>query len=176
MIRSHITSHYTWESVTTLHDFGGVLGWPLDTFFWALTISWSRLLARVWSGPDFAYWVLIRILVASESALIRMSGSLKSVTGWEPSVVTDEPVDVQDFMKMTGQFRGICKVYLKLLKKNRKITTFFQFWLRLWLDLETLGSWQIVPKSLLVHWLDFCQMLTLHFPERNCGFIRSSKK
>jgi hypothetical protein len=27
------------------------LGRPLDTFFWALTISWSRLLARVWSGP-----------------------------------------------------------------------------------------------------------------------------
>ena len=22
-----------------------------DTFFWALTISWSRLLSRVWSGP-----------------------------------------------------------------------------------------------------------------------------
>ena len=33
--------------VTTLHDFGGVLGRPLNTFFWALTISWSRLLARV---------------------------------------------------------------------------------------------------------------------------------
>ena len=31
---SHMTSHYTWESVTTLHDFGGVLGWPLDTLFW----------------------------------------------------------------------------------------------------------------------------------------------
>jgi hypothetical protein len=31
----------------TLHDFGGVLGWPLDTFFWALTISWSRLMAHV---------------------------------------------------------------------------------------------------------------------------------
>jgi hypothetical protein len=39
------------RSVTTLYDFEGVLGWPLDTFFWALTISWSRLLARVWSGP-----------------------------------------------------------------------------------------------------------------------------
>ena len=38
--RSHMTSHYTWGFVTT-HDFGGVLGWPLDTFFWALTISWS---------------------------------------------------------------------------------------------------------------------------------------
>ena len=50
--RSHMTSHYTWGSVTTLHDFGGVLGRPLDTFFWALTISWSRLLARVWSGPQ----------------------------------------------------------------------------------------------------------------------------
>ena len=51
--RSHRTSHYTWRSVTTLHDFGSVIGWPLDTVFWALTISWSRLLARVWSGPSF---------------------------------------------------------------------------------------------------------------------------
>ena len=48
---SHMISHYTWGSVITLHDFGGVLGWPSDTFFWALTMSWSRLLARVWSGP-----------------------------------------------------------------------------------------------------------------------------
>jgi hypothetical protein len=48
---SHITSHYTWGSVTTLHDSGGVLRRPLDTFFWALTISWSRLLACVRSGP-----------------------------------------------------------------------------------------------------------------------------
>jgi hypothetical protein len=28
----------------------GVLGRPMDTFFWALIISWSRLLARVRSG------------------------------------------------------------------------------------------------------------------------------
>jgi hypothetical protein len=34
--RSHMTSHYTWQSVTTLHDFGCVFGRPLDTFFWAL--------------------------------------------------------------------------------------------------------------------------------------------
>ena len=47
--RSHMTSHYTWESMTTLHDFGSVLGQPLDTFFWALIISWSRLLAHVWN-------------------------------------------------------------------------------------------------------------------------------
>ena len=35
------------RSLTTLHDFGGASGHPLDTFFRALTISWSRLLARV---------------------------------------------------------------------------------------------------------------------------------
>ena len=48
---SHMTSHYTWGSVTTLNGFGGGLGRPLDTFFWALTISWSRFLAHVWSIP-----------------------------------------------------------------------------------------------------------------------------
>ena len=37
--------------MTTLHDFRGVLGRPLDTFFWALTIGWSQLLAHVLSGP-----------------------------------------------------------------------------------------------------------------------------
>ena len=36
-LRSPMSSHYTWGSVTTLHEFGGVLGRPLDTFFWALT-------------------------------------------------------------------------------------------------------------------------------------------
>jgi hypothetical protein len=49
--RSHMAAHDTGGSVTTLHDIGGVLGRPLGTFFWALTISWSRLLVRVWSGP-----------------------------------------------------------------------------------------------------------------------------
>ena len=52
--QSHMDSHYIWWSMTTLHDFGGVLGWPLDTFFWALTVSWSRLLYHVWSGPNLS--------------------------------------------------------------------------------------------------------------------------
>jgi hypothetical protein len=51
--KSHVTAHYTWGFVTALHDLGGVLGRPLDTFSWALTISWSRLLARVWSSPNY---------------------------------------------------------------------------------------------------------------------------
>ena len=53
--RSHMTSHNTWGSVTTLHDFESILGRPLDAFFWALTISWSWLLARVWSGPKSSW-------------------------------------------------------------------------------------------------------------------------
>ena len=48
--QSHMASRYTWGSVTTLHDIGGVLGQPSDTFFWALAFSWSRLLVRVWNG------------------------------------------------------------------------------------------------------------------------------
>jgi hypothetical protein len=47
---SHMTAHYTWGSVTTLHDFGGVLGWPLDT--------WSRLLVHLWSGPYAGHFQL----------------------------------------------------------------------------------------------------------------------
>ena len=48
----HIWLHTTLESsVTSLHDFESVLGWPLITFFWALTVSWSQLLARVWCDP-----------------------------------------------------------------------------------------------------------------------------
>ena len=49
--RSHMASHYSRGSVTTLHTFGGFLRRPLDTFFWALIISQSRLLAHVWIGP-----------------------------------------------------------------------------------------------------------------------------
>ena len=55
---AHMTSHFTWESVTTLHDFEGVLGWPLDTFFWALTIPLSRLLTHVWSDPNLPMFLL----------------------------------------------------------------------------------------------------------------------
>ena len=52
----HIWLHTTLGvSVTQKHDFGGALGQPLDTFVWALTISWSWLLARVWHGPELLH-------------------------------------------------------------------------------------------------------------------------
>jgi hypothetical protein len=46
----HISSYYTQRPVTTLHDFGSGLKTTFGHFFWALTISWSHLLVRVWSG------------------------------------------------------------------------------------------------------------------------------
>ena len=52
-----MTSHYTWGSVTTPQDIGNMLGRPLHTFFWALTISWSWLLAHVGSGPNLVTWL-----------------------------------------------------------------------------------------------------------------------
>ena len=56
-----------------------------------------------------------------------------------------EPVEVQDFCKMTDHLRGIYGVHLKLIKKNGKITTCN------WLDLETLGSQSIMQKNLPGH-------------------------
>ena len=58
-VRSHMTSHYTWRSVTTLHDFGGVLERPLDTFFWGSTNeALSNMIQhpncpRSWKGPQW---------------------------------------------------------------------------------------------------------------------------
>ena len=49
--QSRMTSHSTWGSWLYYMSLGGVSGRPLDTFYWALTIAWSRLLAHVWSGP-----------------------------------------------------------------------------------------------------------------------------
>jgi hypothetical protein len=57
----HVTSHYNGGSMTTLHDVGGVLGRPLDALLWALTISWSQLLARVWHDPTSTPICAIRL-------------------------------------------------------------------------------------------------------------------
>ena len=44
--------------------------------------------------------------------------------------------------KITDCFRRIYRIYVKVMKKNRKITTCN------WLDLETLGLWPRMPKNL----------------------------
>ena len=70
---SHMTLHYTWGFITTLHNFGSVLGrWPLDTFLWALTISWSRFLAHVWSGPNLQSTMLLTMPKPLYSAQVHL--------------------------------------------------------------------------------------------------------
>ena len=75
---------FGWGSVTTLHDFGGVLGRPLHTFSWALTISWSRLLARGWSGPLFPVrirlWIHILICADAHRPLLSTSSNWHTQT------------------------------------------------------------------------------------------------
>ena len=68
---SHMTSHYTWESLTTLCDFGSALRQPLYIFFWALTISWSRLLACMW-WPLFYSMKLINFYGNERFRFVRM--------------------------------------------------------------------------------------------------------
>ena len=53
-VRSHMASHYTWGSVTTLHDFGGVSG-PGPLSFGLSQSHGLGLLACVWSGPDLPW-------------------------------------------------------------------------------------------------------------------------
>ena len=51
-VQSHMTSHYIRASVTTTTWCWRCVGTAFGHFlFWALTISWPRLMARVWSGP-----------------------------------------------------------------------------------------------------------------------------
>jgi hypothetical protein len=80
---SPMTSHYTRGSVTTLDEFGGVLGRPLDTFFWALTISWSQLLARVWSGPQ------LPVMLSVDHQNLKINKNYpNTVPTWEPSNIS----------------------------------------------------------------------------------------
>ena len=60
------SSHYTWGSVTTLHDFEGVLGRSLDTFFWALTIILVTALGSCVKGPQLP----VSLAVAAEVSLL----------------------------------------------------------------------------------------------------------
>ena len=86
------------------------------------------------------WWVLKPVVLHLRAPMI---GENQPLVIDEPVEFEKWPVKVQDFMKTTHRFRGICKIYLKLIKKNRDITTCNR------LDLETLGSWPVVCKNLL---------------------------
>jgi hypothetical protein len=81
--QSHVASDYTWESMTKLHEFGFVLGWPLDTFIWALTISRHGS----WLVCEVAFFSLsllfalfsIRCATCSDISLHNMSHVVKTL-------------------------------------------------------------------------------------------------
>ena len=85
--RSHTTSHYTWGVRDHTAWFWRCVGTAFGhLFLWTLTISWSRLLARVWSSPR---WILLgslrtlfwhSILALASRAFLRAPGdSLKKL-------------------------------------------------------------------------------------------------
>ena len=52
--RTHVTSHYTWGFVTTLHAFEDVSGRPLDTFFLGSHNFMVKIRTRVWRLEAFS--------------------------------------------------------------------------------------------------------------------------
>ena len=65
---------------------------------------------------------------------------------WTDWVFKNDQLKVEISGRLPICFRGICRMNLKSVKKNRKITTCNR------LDLETLGFWLIMPKILPGHW------------------------
>ena len=51
-----------------------------------------------------------------------MNGENRLLVTNEPVEFEKEPVEVKNSKKITDHFRGICKMYLKLLRRSRKIT------------------------------------------------------
>ena len=66
--------------------------------------------------------------------------------GENQQLVTDEPVEVQDYRKITFHFRGIYTIYPYLIRENWGMSTCN------WLDLQTRGSQAVMSKILLDHW------------------------
>ena len=68
------------------------------------------------------------------------SGTNLSVSPKNPRNLSKTKLQVQDFRQIDDHFRGIYRIYLKLIKRDWKLRTCNR------LDLETLGSRPIVPK------------------------------
>jgi hypothetical protein len=75
-----------------------------------------------------------------------MIGENRQLVTYEPVEFEILPVEVQDYKKLTDHLRGIYKIYLNLIKENRRMSTCNL------LDLQTLGYQPIMPKNLPNHW------------------------
>ena len=66
-----MASHYTRRYAITPHDFGGVLGRPLGTFFWALTNFTVTALGLCVKWPLF--WALTNFTVTTLGSCVKWS-------------------------------------------------------------------------------------------------------
>jgi hypothetical protein len=101
--QSYMTKHYTTLQCPWPHYMIAQVSWdwPLDTSFWALTIPWSQLLARVWSGSYVCFlgmspyssphslpcrvWQIIAITITITITSTYQGGTM---TPWWPSILT----------------------------------------------------------------------------------------
>ena len=60
-------------------------------------------------------------------------------------LITDESVEVQDWKKITDRFGGIYRIYPNLIWETPRLSTYDR------LDMQTLGCWLIMSKTLHDH-------------------------
>ena len=70
-----------------------------------------------------------------------MIGEIRELVTDEPVEFAKSSVEVQDCRKITDRFTGNDRIYPNLIKENRTMST------RNWLDLQILGSQQVMPKN-----------------------------
>jgi hypothetical protein len=98
--RSHMTLHYTWGSVTILHDFGGVLGRALDTFFLGSRNFMVIALSLCVSGP-YSH----RNISFSKHPNTTSIWSIFSLTCWHGSTPSIQLLFVKSHLKILHQGR-----------------------------------------------------------------------
>jgi hypothetical protein len=70
---------------------------------------------------------------------------VEALIGENWQLVTNEPVEVQDYKKTIDHSRGIYRICPNLTKENRRVSTCNR------LDLQTSGPHLIMPKNLPDH-------------------------
>ena len=105
------------------------------------------------------------------SDIIESSHMHEPTSGKNRRLVTDEPIEfeklvfeVGDFNSITNHFKGICKIYLKWIKKNLKMSTCN------WLILESVVLiLTAYAQKLPGHWYD--QLATQHIMSQIAIFL-----
>ena len=69
----------------------------------------------------------------------------RQLVTYEPVEFEKQPVEVQDWRKITDHFRGIYRIYPNFIEENRRMSACIR------LHLQILGSQPVMPKNLPDH-------------------------